>query len=375
MLNKFLFRLLPAAGLLSALTSGCTSYHPSSTGLLMLVGTYTDAGSEGIYSFRFHAEDASWQPLDSIALPNPSFLAVDSLHHLVYAVSENGNETDAVSALRIDPSNGKMQLLGSHPTLGAAPCYVAVKNNLVVTANYTGGSLSLFPLQDDGTLLPVDTLFQGSTGGDDLERQATPHMHCAHFSPDGRFLFVSDFSSDRLLRYSVSPTQPLLHSPQVAVQLSPGNGPRHLTFSADGRHAYLINELSGLIHCFSYTDGQLALLQTIEADSVHARGSAHIQLSPDGRHLYASNRLQQDGIAIFSVGADGTLAPAGYQLTGKHPRHFNITPDGRYLLVACRDSQCIEIYRRDASTGSLSSTGKAIPLSKPVAIVWHTGSR
>ena len=32
---------------------------------LMIVGTYTDAGSRGIYSFRFNQLTAEWQPLDS----------------------------------------------------------------------------------------------------------------------------------------------------------------------------------------------------------------------------------------------------------------------------------------------------------------------
>ena len=100
-------------------------------------------------------------------------------------------------------------------------------------------------------------------------------------------------------------------------------------------------------------------------------GSAHILLSPDGRFLYASNRLEHEGIAIFAVNpTNGQLTPAGYQLTGRHPRHFALTPNGHYLLAACRDSNCIEIYLRDTDTGALAPTGKSIPLSKPVFVGW-----
>ena len=341
---------------------------------LMIVGTYTDAGSRGIYSFRFNQLTAEWQPLDSAEVSNPSFIAIDSQRSLLYAVSENGNERDALNLLTINPTSGTMLLKGSWLTEGAAPCYVSAAEGLAVTANYTGGSLSLFPLDAEGCPMPLDTLFRGAATGNDSVRQATPHVHCAHFSPDGRFLFATDFSSDRLLRFRVqSEAAQRLESPEVVATIESGSGPRHLTFAPDGRYLYLISELSGMIHAFAYQpeDGTLTLKQTIETDSVHARGSAHIQLSSDGRFLYASNRLSHEGVAIYAVNPDdGQLTPVGYQLTGRHPRHFSLTPNGRYLLVACRDSQQIEIYQRDPSTGLLTAAGKAIPLSKPVFVGW-----
>ena len=104
------------------------------------------------------------------------------------------------------------------------------------------------------------------------------------------------------------------------------------------------------------------------ADKAAARGSADIHLSPDGRFLYASNRLKEDGIAIFAVQADGTLTPAGYQPTGIHPRNFNITPNGKYLLAACRDSNVIQVYERNAENGLLTDTHLDIRVDKPVCI-------
>ena len=61
--------------------------------------------------------------------------------------------------------------------------------------------MSIFPLKKNGSLEPVDTLFEGSTGGPDTERQATPHVHCTVFSPDGKYIFATDFSADRILRF------------------------------------------------------------------------------------------------------------------------------------------------------------------------------
>ena len=52
---------------------------------------------------------------------------------------------------------------------------------------------------------------------------------------------------------------------------------------------------------FTYDGDSLSLMQTIQADTLDARGSADIHLSPDGRFLYASNRLKGDGLAIFRI--------------------------------------------------------------------------
>ena len=62
------------------------------------------------------------------------------------------------------------------------------------------------------------------------------------------------------------------------------------------------------------------------------------------------------------------LTKAGYQLTGIHPRNFIITPNGKYLLVACRDSNMIQVYKRDADTGLLTDIHQNIKVDKPVFV-------
>ena len=63
-----------------------------------------------------------------------------------------------------------------------------------------------------------------------------------------------------------------------------------------------------------------------------------------------------------------TLTKTGYQLTGIHPRNFIISRNGRYLLVACRDSNSIQVFERDSQTGLLKDTGKTIKTNKPVCL-------
>ena len=112
------------------------------------------------------------------------------------------------------------------------------------------------------------------------------------------------------------------------------------------------------------------------SDSVCARGGADIHLSPDGRFLYSSNRLRAEGIAIFSVDSKtGMLTRIGYQPTAAHPRQFNITPNSRYLLCCCRDSNKIQVFRRDMKTGMLTDTHQDIRVSKAVCAQFVASKR
>lgn len=334
--------------------------------VMMIVGTYTDGGSEGVYSCRFNQATGEAEILDSLAMINASYLTQPNDKWLTYVVSETNDKTASLNVVIID-KNGKMRLLDSKPTDGADPCYVATNGRLVVTANYSGGSMSVFQLGQNGTNADLAALFPGATGGPDLRRQNSPHVHCACFAPDGKYVLATDFSADRILSFRIEKGAVVDNG--VAAEVSPDSGPRHLTFSKDGRFAYLMSELSGNVTVFSYRQGRLERLQEIVSDSVGARGGADIHLSPDGKFLYSSNRLKDDGIAIFAVDAQtGRLTRMGYQPTGVHPRQFNITPNGKYLLCCCRDSNKIQVFRRDAKTGLLTDTHRDIPLSKPVCV-------
>jgi DNA-binding beta-propeller fold protein YncE len=47
------------------------------------------------------------------------------------------------------------------------------------------------------------------------------------------------------------------------VTVDDGFGPRHMTFSPDGKTAYLLNELAGNIIVFDYADGKFTPKQTL----------------------------------------------------------------------------------------------------------------
>lgn len=359
-----------AASALAALfTLSCSN---DSDLLTMFVGTYTAEGSTGIYVYSFNENDGSFRRMSEAEADNPSFLAVSQDGTRLYAVNENNDiYSAAVESFAYDAKSHSLTGSGRELTNGEDPCYLSTNGRMLISANYTGGNLSIFNLDSNGVNGPLAGQYRGQASGPDKIRQGQAHVHCTIFTPDGKYLLATDFSADRIMHFKVEDgwLERLENHPYT--ELDADTGPRHVTFSPDGRFAYVIGELSGAITAMKYNDGTLTKIQVIDADPLDARGSADIHISPDGEFLYASNRLQGDGIAIFKINkGNGTLSQAGYQYTGKHPRNFAITPNGRYVLVACRDSNCIEIYERDASSGRLEESGKSISLSMPVCVIF-----
>ena len=371
-MNRLHIVIFMAAALAAIACTSRDGAYDNGNGLIMVAGTYTDSLSRdirrGIYTFRFDQHSGKSMPLDTFAMDNPSFLTLSEDGNTVYAVSEMPEENVAIYALKLDRSNGRLQLLNAQRTGSANPCHVSVKRKMALVSNYTGGTLSLFPLNDDGSPAPVTANYKGGTGGPDTIRQPVPHIHCSQPSPDGKYVFASDFSADRLLRLPITPDGKGLMPADTAFAVEPDSGPRHFVFSPDGKHLYLLGELSGKVTVFRYGNGILSHQQTVLADSAKGRGSADIHLSPDGRFLYTSNRIKEEGIAIFSVDENGKLTRIGYRHTAAHPRNFCITPNGKYLLVACRYGNVIQIFKRDEKCGLPEECIGEIKLERPVCI-------
>ena len=387
MLNLFFFLFL-AMNLCS-----CGSKNQQQNGvkgsdeapLLMLVGSYAPADSTGIKLYSFNQGTGDMLYISGLkGVSNPSYLTASASGNYVYAVSEDEVETATANVISLDKKEGKLTLLDSKRTHGAAPCYIALspREDYVVTANYNGGSISIFDCKEKGTLSePQVVSFQGHSI--DPERQEQSHLHCICLAPNEQYMFGADLGMDCIHvlplkqeeRQACSLVATQEAEPQVTFvqeeqlrnfMLPAGVGPRHFCFSPNQKFVYLVTELSGDVFVMEYKGADTNIIQTIKADSLGAKGSADIHLTPNGKFLYASNRLKGDGIAIFGVDSTtGKLTKIGYQSTGIHPRNFIISPNGKFLLVACRFSNSIEVYEIDQTTGLLKHTGKNVSSSEP----------
>jgi 6-phosphogluconolactonase len=347
------------------------------------VGTYTGAGSRGIYRCELDPSSGELTPPVLVAeSDNPSWLALRPDGRVLYAANEltsyQGEASGAVSAFAVDAVDGRLSLLGQRPSGGADPCYLAVDRagrNLLL-ANYTGGSLAVLPLAADGRLLPASSFVQLAGRGPNEERQQGPHAHEIVLDPDERFALAADLGADRILVYRYDATRGTLEpSDPPALALPAGSGPRHLAWQPGGRHVYLISELASTVTVLRWDGGRgtLAAVQTVTtlpAGFAGTNTAAEVAVAADGRFLYASNR-GDDSIAVLAVDASGgVLTPAGrVSAGGKAPRHLALDPSGDWLLVACQGSDSIAVFRIDRASGMPSPTGRRLALSRPVCVL------
>ncbi len=348
------------------------------------VGTYTNSKSksEGIYTFDFDGVTGALTNQSVAAkTDNPSFLAFHPTRKFLYAVNEvgqyGGKPTGSVSGFAIDPKTGGLSPLNSESSGGADPCYLTVDatGSDVLVANYSGGSVSVLPVGADGKLGPARSTIQHRGSSVNKSNQSGPHAHSVDLDSTNRVAVVADLGLDKVMVYRFDPGGGTLQ-PNIPpfASLPPGSGPRHLAFAPDGRHAYVINEISCTITVFDYDQarGSFAALQTISTkpDPVKPGDStAEVVVHPSGRFVYGSNR-GPDTLAIYSADpASGKLTLVGFQPTGgKSPRNFAIDPTGQFLLAANQNSDTIRVFRVDQGTGRLAPVGEPAACPSPVCI-------
>ena len=345
----------------------------------LLVGTYTRGKSKGIYVYNFNAQTGKTKWVSNTdSSTNPSYITLSHSGNFLYAVNETGGANPGkVSAYSFNRKNGNLTYLNTELSGGDDPCYVAVSNNdkWIAVANYSGGNVSVLPINKNGSLRPISQLIQDAGSSVNKARQEKAHVHESVFSPDNAYLLTPDLGTDKVMIYQFnsSLSKPLRPSSPAFVTAPPGSGPRHITFSPNKKFAYLIHELSGTVTTYAYSMGKLKEIQELPTHPEGFKGvigSAEVFVSPDNKFLYASNRGDENNITIFSINSvTGKLTLVGYQsVFGKAPRNFIIDPMGNYLLVANQDSDNIVIFKRDKKTGLLEPTQNQIKLPKPVCL-------
>jgi len=378
--------LKPISATLAALMIVSISANADSTSskqFLVYFGTYTGA-SKGIYVSRFDTVSGELSaPTLAVQSANPSFVATTPDYRFLFAVNETGHFAGqpggSVSAFKLDAHTGELEFLNQQPSEGTSPCQIVTDRTgkYVFVANYSSGSVAVFPVQTNGSIGAPTTVIQHHGSSVNTNQQAGPHAHCVTMDAENRLAFVCDLGLDKVMIYQFNETNgTLVADKNPSVELKPGSGPRHMVFSPDKRHVYVINELSSTLTTFTY-DPELAALKKIQTVSTlpedfHGKNScAEVAVHPSGKFVYGSNR-GHDSIAVFAVDEQsGRLNCVEYQSTlGKTPRCFAIDPTGQYLIAANQNSGNIVVFRINAKTGRLTGTGQTIRLGQPTCVAF-----
>jgi 6-phosphogluconolactonase len=343
----------------------------------LLIGTYTKpCESKGIYVYDFDSNIGEFNFKNATEnIINPSYLSVSSDNKFVYSVNENSQKKNGAVSFKYNSKNGKLEVLNFQEAKAEGSCYIINDDKNVITANYSSGSISVFGKNNDGSLTEVKQVVQHSGKGINTKRQEKPHVHMVYFSPDKKYVLANDLGTDKVYVYQYNPNgDNEILKLKSTISVTPGGGPRHLTFSKNGKFVYLLQELDGAVTVFRYSNGILKKVDEVSVlskDFKEIFSAADIHISPDGKFLYATNRKEANDISIFKILKNGKLKFEGRTSTlGDGPRNFAIDPSGNFLLVAHQYTNNVVVFKRNKKTGLLTDTGKKIELCSPVCLVF-----
>jgi 6-phosphogluconolactonase len=344
------------------------------------IGTTTprNGDSKGIYRAALDLETGGLtRPALAAEVASPGFVTLHPRGTRLYSVCQlPDGQGGGVACFEVSPDRQTLRLLNTQPIGDGGAAHLAVDRtgSCLFTAQYSGGSVAVFPLADDGIIQPRSALAKHEGSGPNEVRQQAPHPHWVGVGPENRFLFVPDLGIDQVVIYRMN-----LETGQLdrhgGGSCPPGAGPRHMKFHPNGRFAYVLNELQLSISAFRY-DAQAGSLHALETvltlpeDMQEIRNSSsEIRIHPTGRFVYAANR-GHDSIAVFHADPDtGALTFVEHEaIRGSWPRNFNLDPTGTWLLAAGRNSNTIAVFRIDPETGGLIYTGKTVSCPTPICI-------
>jgi 6-phosphogluconolactonase len=337
-------------------------------------------GADGIYHATFDAETGKLTDATRAAeIASPGFLAMHPDGEVLYAVATVGKEGGAAAYSVAD--DGSLKFMSFVPTGDGGGAHIAVhpSGKFLLTAQYGGGSVALYPLDEAGNPgEPTLTKHEGGSGVVEA-RQDSPHPHWCGFSPDGRFALIPDLGLDGIVIYAVDAGSPSIKKHGFAESVA-GGGPRHLRFSPDGKFIYLLNEFSLSVSTFAWDaeKGTAKMLSVAPALSEEVKAgegfnsAAEILVHPSGNFVYSSNR-GHDTVSVYAAdAATGKLSVIQVQpIRGAFPRNINLSPDANWLLAAGADSNTISVHALDQETGKLSyQRGHVINVPSPICILF-----
>jgi len=373
--------MYPIMTSLSLLALGGSAFAGTATAW---IGTTTPKSGEskGIYRATMNLETGILsKPELAAEIGSPGFVALHPNGTRLYSVCQlPDGQGGGVAAFAISEDGQSLRLLNAQPIGDGGSCHLAVDSTgrCLFTAQYSGGSVAVFPLDTDGRILPRSALIEHEGSGPNEVRQKAPHPHWVGVDPGNRFLFVPDLGIDRVVIYRIDFEQGQIER-HGAGQCPPGSGPRHFKFHPNGKTAYVVNELDLSVTVFDY-DAQAGTLEPVQTISTLpeelreiASSGSEIRVHPTGTFVYAANR-GHDTIAAFQVDpASGKLTFIEREpVRGSWPRNFNIDPTGQWLLAAGRNSNTISVFRIDPDTGGLIYTGKTVNCPTPICIEFQS---
>lgn len=275
------------------------------------VGTYTSEKSEGIYAFKYENRKITDVHLFT-KVRNPKYLAW--MNDYIVAVCDFA-EGSGVAVF--DLSGNEID----HIVFEAfTSCYVGVKDNLIFTAHFHSGDVTLLRFENNHLELVKRTHIKEKAGCHQVIPYKKQYLVPCLFIDQIKIL-DKDFTVVDEISFEV------------------GTGPRHAVFSGDEKYLYVVGELSNFLYVVDMHAKKIVnTVELLENGLSHVKDTAAIRKKGD--YLYVSTRTL-DVITVLHVSGKDVERIQVISCAGKHPRDFVIVDDD--IIVANRFSDSLSV--------------------------------
>lgn len=341
------------------------------------VGTYTHGNSKGIQVYDVDVEKGTLRERSEVQVSNASHTAISKNGKFLYSIEDEG-----VAVFRRD-ENGDLTRINRVSIDGMRGCFLAtdVDGKYLYVAGYHDGKVTVVHTRRDGSLGRImDGVYHKGLGSV-AERNFRPHVNCVRPTPDNKYLCAVDNGIDQVKLYRINKRQHKLELVDI-LRCPRESGPRIIRFSADGRFAYILFELSNEIKVYSY-DGsghtpEFELLQSIstltkekDEDAFHNAASG-LALAPDGRHLFCIT-AGENTVSMYEIDTETGLLDKKFTLpiSGDYPKDLVIFPDNKHIAVANHASNTVTTFTVDYDKNIIVMNDKPHHIETPNSIhIW-----
>jgi 6-phosphogluconolactonase len=258
----------------------------------------------------------------------------------------------SVSVFRVN--GAKLELTDRVATQGSEPNSVAQHGSLVYVLNTAGSSSVVGFTFDSGKLVRIPKSLRFLSGN------AVASGSVA-FSPDGRFLIVTEKATNNLDVFSV-----LSDGTLSPITVTPSVGPGAFSANFTRNNEALVSETgpgapneSAISSYAVNSDGTLTPISS----SVPTLGTANCWnvTSPDGRFVYVSN-AGSGTISGFAIGQGGTLTALPGTVLASNPAgssnvDITVSADGKFLYTLNAGTGAVGMFSVQTNNGALTGLG------------------
>ena len=341
------------------------------------VGTYTHGNSKGIQVYDVDVEKGTLKERSEVQVSNASHTAISKNGKFLYSIEDEG-----VAVFKRD-ENGDLTRINRVSIDGMRGCFLAtdVDGKYLYVAGYHDGKVTVVHTRRDGSLGRImDGVYHKGLGSV-AERNFRPHVNCVRPTPDNKYLCAVDNGIDQVKIYRINKRQHKLELVDI-LRCPRESGPRIIRFSADGRFAYILFELSNEIKVYSY-DGsgstpEFELLQSVstlrkpnDEDAIHNAASG-LALAPDGRHLFCTT-AGENSVSMYEIDHETGLLEKKFNLpiSGDYPKDLVIFPDNKHIALANHASNSITTFTVDYDKNIIVMNDKPHHIETPNCIhIW-----